>query len=146
MVSRNTIPGTIYQGGSQIVQGKATDTTIYKGSLMQNAGGKDSGTTVKDGGVYELGRKATDSPGYPYQYYGTASASDLTVEADGRAEVYAGTLTGATVSGANASLTLMTPQTKTADGDLPLSLTGQVSVTGGGRLVSQRGADISATG
>ncbi|KAB3084246.1 hypothetical protein F9222_25535, partial [Escherichia coli] len=117
--SKNTV---IYQGGSQIVQGKATGTTIYKGGLMQNAGGEDSSTTVKDDGVYELGRKATDSPGYPYQYAGTARASDLTVEAGGRATVYAGTLTGATVSGANASLTLMTPQTKTADGDLTLSL------------------------
>ncbi|KAB3081699.1 hypothetical protein F9222_26890, partial [Escherichia coli] len=75
--------------------------------------------------------------------YDTAGASGLKVEAGGRAEVYAGILTGATVSGANASLTLMTPQTETADGDRTLSLTGQVSVTEGGRLVSQRGADMS---
>lgn len=65
------------------------------------------------------------------------------MEAGGRAEVYAGTLTGATVSEANASLTLMTPQTRAGGSDLTLSLTGQVLVTEGGRLVSQRGADMS---
>ncbi|KAB3083999.1 hypothetical protein F9222_25825, partial [Escherichia coli] len=95
---------TIKDGGGQIVWsgGTATGTTIENGGLMQNAG-EDSSTTVKDGGVYELGRNnvgSTDSP--YYLYYGTARASDLTVEAGGRAEVYAGTLTGATVSGANA--------------------------------------------
>ncbi|KAB3083302.1 hypothetical protein F9222_26265, partial [Escherichia coli] len=135
---------TIGGGGMQIVYagGTATGTTIEKDGLMQSAG-EDSGTTVKGGGVYELGRVATGDPDSPYGYYGLSSALDLKVEAGGRAEVYAGTLTGAKVSGANASLTLMTPQTETADGDLTLSLTGQVSVTEGGRLVSQRGADMS---
>ena len=128
---------TIRNGGKLIVNagGTATGTTIDNGGLMQNAG-EDSGTTVKDGGGYELGRYNASSTVKPdYRYYGTAAASGLKVEAGGRAEVYAGTLTGAKVSGANASLTLMTPQTETDGSDLTLSLTGQVSVTEGGRLV-----------
>ena len=137
---------TIRDGGYQYVEsgGTATGTTIDNGGLMQNVGGKDSGTTVKDGGVYELGRYNAGFADTPdYRYHGLSSASDLSVETGGRAAVYAGTLSGATVKGANASLTLMTPQTETADGDLTLSLTGKVSVTEGGRLVSQRGADMS---
>ncbi|HHN8868776.1 TPA: AIDA repeat-containing protein, partial [Escherichia coli] len=146
VVDGTTATGTtVSKSGMQTVYagGKAEDTIINEGGLMLNAG-EDSGTTVKDGGVYELGRYNAGSTDYPYyRYYGTAGASDLTVEAGGRATVYAGTLTGATVSGANASLTLMTPQTETYDSDLTLSLKGQVSVTEGGRLVAQRGADMS---
>ncbi|KAB3083010.1 hypothetical protein F9222_26425, partial [Escherichia coli] len=136
--SGGTATGTIIEsGGLQTVYagGKAGDTIINEGGLMQNAGGEDSGTTVKNGGIYEIVFA-------PYTDY-TTRASDLTVEAGGRAEVYAGTLTGATVSGANASLTLMTI---IDDKEMNLvfpSLTGQVSVTEGGRLVSQRGADMS---
>ncbi len=115
--------------------GTASSAVIENGGLMQNAG-EDTGTTVKDGGVYELGRYSFGSPDNPlYGYNSTASASDLTVEAGGRATVYAGTLTGATVSGANASLTLMTPRTRADGSDLTLSLKGQVSVTEGDRLV-----------
>ena len=106
---------------------------------MQNAG-EDTGTTVKSGGVYELGRIVYDGRN---GYFGTSSASDLTVDAGGRATVYAGTLTGATVSGEDATLTLMTPQTETKDSDFTLSLTGNVSVTDHARLVAQRGADMS---
>ncbi|KAB3081710.1 hypothetical protein F9222_26845, partial [Escherichia coli] len=101
---------TIRDGGKLIVNtnGTATGTIIENGGLMKNVGGEDSGTTVKDGGVYELGRYNAGSADTPdYRYYGSSSASDLSVEAGGRATVYAGTLTGATVSGANASLTLM---------------------------------------
>ncbi|EFO2135601.1 hypothetical protein DPI70_25500, partial [Escherichia coli] len=126
--------------------GETTGTIINNGGLMQNTG-EDSGTTVKNGGVYELGRyNAGSSPDNPsYRYDGTAGASDLTVEAGGRATVYAGTLTGAAVSGEAASLTLMTPQTRTSDSDLTLSLTGNVSVTDRARLVALRGADMSGT-
>ncbi|HHN6585557.1 TPA: AIDA repeat-containing protein, partial [Escherichia coli] len=134
---------TINNGGTQYVQadGTATGTTIKNGGLMQNAG-EDTGTTVKDGGVYELGRYSYSSPDTPdYRYYGSSSASDLTVEAGGRAEVYAGTLTGATVSGKDATLTLMTPQ---GDKESIIStLKGKVSVTDHASLVSQRGADMS---
>ncbi|HHN8868849.1 TPA: AIDA repeat-containing protein, partial [Escherichia coli] len=123
----------------------AKDTIINEGGLMQNTG-EDTGTTVNRGGVYELGRYSfgsPDNPIYGYGYNSTASASDLKVETGGRATVYAGTLTGATVSGKDATLTLMTPQTETYDSDLTLSLKGKVSVTEGGRLVAQRDADMS---
>ncbi|WP_261628312.1 autotransporter adhesin family protein, partial [Escherichia coli] len=112
-----TLNTGIESGGLQTVSagGKTEDTIINEGGLMQNAG-EDTGTTVKGGGVYELGRYNAGSTDYPdYLYYGTAGASDLTMEAGGRATVYAGTLTGATVSGKDASLTLMTPQTETYD-------------------------------
>ncbi|HBA2641153.1 TPA: hypothetical protein J6M74_004676, partial [Escherichia coli] len=111
---------TINNGGVQTVYsgGSATNTAINAGGLMQNAG-EDTGTTVKSGGVYELGRIVY---GGRNDYFGTSSASDLTVDAGGRATVYAGTLTGATVSGEDATLTLMTPQTETKDSDFTLSL------------------------
>ncbi|WP_261628378.1 autotransporter adhesin family protein, partial [Escherichia coli] len=120
VVDGTTATGTtIRKDGVQTVEsgGTASGAVIENGGLMQNTG-EDSGTTVKDGGVYELGRYNAGSTDYPdYLYYGTAGASDLKVETGGRATVYAGTLTGATVSGANASLTLMTPQTETYDSD-----------------------------
>ncbi|HAW0896859.1 TPA: autotransporter outer membrane beta-barrel domain-containing protein, partial [Escherichia coli] len=123
---------TINDGGTQYVLagGTANNTTINNG-LMQNADGEDTGTTVKNGGVYELGRNNS-------YYYGQSAASDLTVEAGGWATVYAGTLTGATVTGENATLMLMRQQTGT-----DLSLTGNVTVTDHARLVAQRDADMS---
>uniref|UniRef100_UPI0021C02988 AIDA repeat-containing protein n=1 Tax=Escherichia coli TaxID=562 RepID=UPI0021C02988 len=136
---------TINKDGRQYVEtgGTAEDTIINEDGLMQNAG-EDSGTTVKDGGVYELGRYSYGSPDNPaYRYYGTAGASGLTVEAGGRAAVYAGTLTGATVSGKNTTLTLMTPKIGPGGYDLPLALKGKVSVTDHASLVSQREADLS---
>ncbi|EJP7814197.1 AIDA repeat-containing protein, partial [Escherichia coli] len=139
--SGGSATGTTINGGIQYVssEGSATNTAINAGGLMQNAG-EDTGTTVKSGGVYELGRIVY---GGRNDYFGTSSASDLTVDAGGRATVYAGTLTGATVSGEDATLTLMTPQTETKDSDFTLSLTGNVSVTDHARLVAQRGADMS---
>ncbi|KAB3082922.1 hypothetical protein F9222_26485, partial [Escherichia coli] len=61
---------TIRDGGKLIVNngGTTRNTGIEKGGLMQNAG-EDSGTTVKDGGVYELGRYNAgfaDTPDYRY--------------------------------------------------------------------------------
>ncbi|HHN6585682.1 TPA: AIDA repeat-containing protein, partial [Escherichia coli] len=57
---------TINKDGRQYVEtgGTAEDTIINEDGLMQNAG-EDSGTTVKDGGVYELGRYSYGVPGQP---------------------------------------------------------------------------------
>lgn len=74
---------------------EAIDTTVGDGGIMQSLG-NDRGTTVTTGGRYALGRS---QDGETITFESLARAEDLDI-VGGLATVYAGSLTGATVSGA----------------------------------------------
>ena len=100
---------------------------------MQNAG-EDSGTTVKSGGVYELGRVATSDPDSLYGYYGTARASGLTVEAGVRATV------SGTEEGSHRVYVADTGKSPKAGTDLTLVTTGDVDAR------HERGSSMTGAG
>ncbi|HEB1787952.1 TPA: AIDA repeat-containing protein [Escherichia albertii] len=114
---------------------EAIDTTVGDGGIMQSLG-NDRGTTVTTGGRYALGRS---QDGETITFESLARAEDLDI-VGGLATVYAGSLTGATVSGAKGSLVIMSPQ----DEVTPVTLAGAIQVSDQAHLTMGYGANTSA--
>ncbi|MCZ8799023.1 autotransporter outer membrane beta-barrel domain-containing protein, partial [Escherichia albertii] len=114
---------------------EAIDTTVGDGGIMQSLG-NDRGTAVTTGGRYALGRS---QDGETITFESLARAEDLDI-VGGLATVYAGSLTGATVSGAKGSLVIMSPQ----DEVTPVTLAGAIQVSDQAHLTMGYGANTSA--
>ncbi|EJJ0329263.1 autotransporter outer membrane beta-barrel domain-containing protein [Escherichia coli] len=128
---------TTVNGGTQFVfaDGQTSNTLVQNGGNVVSIG-LDKNTTVNTGGQYSLGLSLDGDRAI---YSSSARSENLNIT-NGSAQVYAGTVNGAIISGENGSLGLRSPQNT----DYPVTLLGSVSVADRARLIAQNGVNLQA--